>query len=197
MCMLMLSTKLYISFSSDYALAQYDVESMQLESDISETKSSDLDLDFCSLDKSDQSVLLSLKQRREDILKWEKDLQIKENVINATKSHVESRINELKELEQKVENVLEKYIHIESEKIRSLVKIYENMKPQEAAMIFEDLENNTLIEVLDQMKEAKAAPILAKMNLEKARELTVLLATEGKRLLHEGRICICEDMIKN
>ena len=61
-------------------------------------------------------------------------------------------------------------------KILSLVKIYENMKPKDAARIFEKMELDTLLEVAERMKERKLAPIMAKMNPEKARDMTVELA---------------------
>ena len=57
----------------------------------------------------------------------------------------------------------------------SLVKIYENMKPKDAARIFEDLELDTLLEVSERMKERKLAGIIAKMSPQKAREITIEL----------------------
>jgi flagellar motility protein MotE (MotC chaperone) len=60
--------------------------------------------------------------------------------------------------------------------MRSLVKIYENMKPKDAAKIFEQLDMGIMLEVVERMKEQKVAPILAEMNPVKARELTSELA---------------------
>ena len=59
---------------------------------------------------------------------------------------------------------------------RGLVKLYESMKPREAAAIFNDLAMPVLLEVLDRMKEAKAAPVLAAMQPDKARQVTAELA---------------------
>jgi len=59
---------------------------------------------------------------------------------------------------------------------QSLVKIYENMKPKDAARIFEQLEMAVLIPVVERMKERKTAPILAKMDPVKAQAITVELA---------------------
>ena len=49
------------------------------------------------------------------------------------------------------------------------------MKPKDAAKIFEELEMTTLLEVAERMKERKLAPVMAKMNPERAREITVEL----------------------
>ena len=52
------------------------------------------------------------------------------------------------------------------------MKLYEAMKPRDAATIFNDLEMPVLLQVVDRMKEAKAAPVLAAMQPDKARDLT-------------------------
>jgi len=64
--------------------------------------------------------------------------------------------------------------------MKSLVKVYESMKPKDAARIFERLEMDILIDVTVRMKEVKMAAVLAKMESEKARELTVRLANLRK-----------------
>jgi flagellar motility protein MotE (MotC chaperone) len=59
---------------------------------------------------------------------------------------------------------------------KGLVKVYEAMKPRDAATIFNDLETPVLLQVVDRMKEAKTAPVLAAMQPDKARDLTAKLA---------------------
>ena len=49
-------------------------------------------------------------------------------------------------------------------------------RSREAATIFNDLEMPVLLQVVDRMKEAKAAPVLAAMQPDKARDLTAKLA---------------------
>jgi len=50
------------------------------------------------------------------------------------------------------------------------------MKPRDAARIFEELDMDTLLLVAERMKERKLAPLMAQMNPEKAKEMTVELA---------------------
>ena len=59
---------------------------------------------------------------------------------------------------------------------QGLVKVYEAMKPRDAAVIFNDLQMPVLLPVIDRMKESKAAPVLAAMNPDKARDVTAGLA---------------------
>ena len=57
-----------------------------------------------------------------------------------------------------------------------LVKTYEAMKPREAASIFDALDMQVLLQVLDRMQERKAALVLAAMQPDRARLATQLLA---------------------
>lgn len=127
-------------------------------------------------------ILQSLAARREQIEKWEEDVHMKENLLAATEVRINKRIDEIKTLEQNVRGLLAQYEKQEDANIRSLVKIYENMKPKDAARIFDELEMPVLMMVADRMAERKAAPILAKMNPKKAKELTVELAEQRKML---------------
>lgn len=128
------------------------------------------------------NILQSLAARREKIEKWEEEVRTKENLLAATEVRLGKRIEEIKTLEQNVRTLLAQYEKQEDANIRSLVKIYENMKPKDAARIFDELEMPVLLMVADRMAERKAAPILAKMNPVKAKELTVELAEQRKTL---------------
>jgi flagellar motility protein MotE (MotC chaperone) len=59
---------------------------------------------------------------------------------------------------------------------QSMVKLYEAMKPRDAAAIFNDLSMQVLLQVMDRMKDAKAAAVLAAMSPDKARDVTGALA---------------------
>jgi flagellar motility protein MotE (MotC chaperone) len=69
----------------------------------------------------------------------------------------------------------------EDGRLRSLVRIYESMKPKDAAQIFDKLEINVLLGVVERMKEQKVAPILASMQPDRARQVTDMLADKSQR----------------
>jgi flagellar motility protein MotE (MotC chaperone) len=54
--------------------------------------------------------------------------------------------------------------------------MYEQMKPGEAATIFNDLDMQVLVKVAGGMNPRKMAPILAKMTSVRAQALTLALA---------------------
>lgn len=131
-------------------------------------------------------ILQSLAARREQITSWEEEVRTKENLLEATELRIGKRIDEIKTLEKNVRVLLEQYEKQEDASIRSLVKIYENMKPKDAARIFDELEMPVLLMVADRMSERKAAPILAQMDPKKAKDLTVELS-EQRQMLNDTK----------
>ncbi|AIL64685.1 hypothetical protein NOVO_01440 [Rickettsiales bacterium Ac37b] len=125
-------------------------------------------------------LLQNLGKRRKQLEEWSQSMSTKEAVLTAAELKVNNKIEELKKLKSEIEQLLALYNKKEDTKISSLVKIYENMKPKDAAKILEDLEMPILLEVIDRMKEAKAAPILAQMTPEKATVLTEEYAKQKK-----------------
>lgn len=125
-------------------------------------------------------ILETLSARREQLAKWEEDIKTKERVLDATELRLNKKIDETKTLETSVKTLLEEYKKQEDAKIRSLVKIYENMKPKDAARIFDELDMPVLVLVVDTMSERKVAPILANMNPLNAKKLTMELAEDRK-----------------
>ena len=70
----------------------------------------------------------------------------------------------------------------EEARLASLVKIYETMKPKAAAEIFDRLEMPVLIAVVERMREAKSADVLARMDPVKAKQVTSELARRSELL---------------
>jgi flagellar motility protein MotE (MotC chaperone) len=60
----------------------------------------------------------------------------------------------------------------------ALVKMYEGMKPADAAAIFNQLDGKVLVRLARGINPRKMAPIMAKMDATRAQELTVRLADE-------------------
>jgi flagellar motility protein MotE (MotC chaperone) len=128
--------------------------------------------DTRSCSKSELDVLESLAERRKELDRWQQDLIKKEKVMDAAKLQVDTKIAQMETLRGQIEGMLKEYSTKEYAKIKSLVKVYENMNPKDAARIFDTLEMPILMEVVANMKEARLAPILSKMNDATAKEVT-------------------------
>jgi len=129
---------------------------------------------------SEIEVLQSLAKRRDELNKREQELAAREALLNAAEQEVDRKITELNKLRSELEKLLGQQQNMEAERITSLVKIYENMKPKEAADIFNTLDMDILLAVISRMAERKSSPILAAMNTERARLVTIRLAEMRK-----------------
>ncbi len=121
-------------------------------------------------------LLENLATRRALLEARGREIDMREKLLAAAEARVEDKIAELKEIRAAVESLITQFDSVEDAKIKSLVKIYESMKPKDAARIFDSLELDVLIEVIGRMREAKAAAIIAKMNGESAKIITTELA---------------------
>lgn len=118
-------------------------------------------------------VLQSLSQRRAELDRRAADLEQRETLLEAAQKNIESKVGELQSLKAELQSLLHNVDEQQNERIKSLVKIYETMKPREAAAILETLDMAVTLDVLEQMKETKSAPILAAMDPQKASAITV------------------------
>jgi flagellar motility protein MotE (MotC chaperone) len=126
--------------------------------------------------KSEIEVLKSLRDRRQDLDKREQSLRLRENLLKATEKRLEKRVGELKEIEAKIEKSHQQNEEKSKKGMESLVSMYSNMKPKDAARIFNTLDMEVLVSLVDQMNARKMAPVLAKMKPVVAKALTVEIA---------------------
>ena len=126
--------------------------------------------------QNELDLLQNLSKRREALDQREKDFDLKSKVLDASEKHLNDKIAEMKTLEAELKKVLAMYDEKQSTQIKSLVKIYENMKPGDAANIFNEMQMPILLEVIDKMSERKVAPVLAAMDPKRARDVTQELA---------------------
>jgi len=133
----------------------------------------------------EKAVLLELRQRRERLDTREAGLAQRESLLAAAEQKLATRIGELQALQKRLEELDAARRQREDASWQGLVKLYEAMKPRDAATIFDDLDMPVLLQVVDRMKEAKAAPVLAAMRPDKARDLTAQLAQ--MRIRREGQ----------
>lgn len=135
---------------------------------------------------SERTVLLELRQRRQELDTREAAVAARESLLVAAEQKLSARVGELQALQTKLEALDATRKQREDASWQGLVKVYEAMKPRDAANIFNDLDMPVLLQVADRMKESKAAPILAAMQADKAREVTTQLAQMRTRRDNPG-----------
>ena len=128
------------------------------------------------LTQAEIDLLQQLAERRENLDAREQELDIQSGLLTAAETRIDKKVKELKTLQAAIAKLIKSYDDQQNAKLQSLVKIYENMKPKDAARIFGELDMDTLLMVAERMKERKLAPIMAKMDPTKATEITVELS---------------------
>ena len=125
-------------------------------------------------------LLQELAERRTVLDAREQELEEREALLKAAEQKLLEKQTELNSTKDEIKVLLKKQNKQEKAKVNQLVAIYENMKPKDAANIFNELEMPILLQVINNMKERKVAPVIASMNAEKARILTKELADQRR-----------------
>jgi flagellar motility protein MotE (MotC chaperone) len=129
---------------------------------------------------TERALLERLGERREEWQQKGRDLELREKLLENAEKKLETRINDLKTLEEKSATAAPGRGDTEAGALRNLVTMYETMKPKEAARVFDRLRHDVLVPVVLQMNPRKMAEVLAVMSPEAAERLTVALATRAR-----------------
>ena len=134
--------------------------------------STDSDLEFSEVR---MELFEDLSARRQDLQNRERELSVREALLKAAEQEIDQKYKELVSLRSEIQDLLVEQSEEEQKRVASLVKIYEGMKPKDAARIFNTLDLDVLLQVVSQMSERKSAPIIASMTPDRARTLTMML----------------------
>jgi len=121
-------------------------------------------------------LLQKLAARRKELDSRAQEISQQEVLLKAAEQRIDDKISKLSSIESGIDVKVQQKEQQDAQRIQGLVKIYETMKPAEAARIFEGLDMPVLLDVLDHMKERKVAPILAALDPDRAKQITVALA---------------------
>jgi flagellar motility protein MotE (MotC chaperone) len=127
---------------------------------------------------SEVDVVNSLGKRRRELDARDSQLGIQANMIAAAEARVDSKIAQLKQLQAQINALLVQHDDAQKTQIASLVKTYTSMKAKDAARIFNSLPDEVLVPVAHDMKSDVLGLVMANMNPDSARELTVKLANK-------------------
>jgi flagellar motility protein MotE (MotC chaperone) len=127
----------------------------------------------------ERAILESLHNRRQQLDARSRELDMRESLLKAAEKRVEAKVTELKGVETRVKTVMGTRDTAEAKRLKSLITMYESMKPKEAARIFDRLAMKILVEVSTHMNPRTMSAILAQMTPEAAERLTVELANRA------------------
>jgi flagellar motility protein MotE (MotC chaperone) len=125
---------------------------------------------------AERALLESLRARRQELDRRDQAAAEREMLIAAAERRLAERVDSLAALQARLEAAETARTDREEAGWRQLVKLYEGMRPRDAATIFDELEMPVLVQILHRMGERKAAPVLGAMRPDRARLLTAELA---------------------
>lgn len=124
---------------------------------------------------TDPEILQHYAERRAELDRRAREIDQRQALLEAAEKRIDQKLQELEKVRADIQKLLKTGDEQQSAQVESLVKIYETMKPKEAARIFEEMDMPVLLSVIQKMKETKTAPILAAMEPVKAKEVTSAL----------------------
>lgn len=123
---------------------------------------------------SDEEInhFAKMNERKRELDAREEELNRMETELAAQKVDLEKRMNELDSTRRQISSILDDKVKADDKKVDALVQVYTNMKPQQAAKIFETMDEDLAIEILGRMKRKPAAEVLNLLKAEKAQTLS-------------------------
>ena len=113
-----------------------------------------------------------IQRQREDLVDLQQQAAVQEKILDRSRRRVEAVIAEL-DAKQSV------YLEERERSATHLARMYEAMKPEQAASIMAALESELVLEILVRMKERQAARILARMDPGYAAGISTSLSAYG------------------
>jgi flagellar motility protein MotE (MotC chaperone) len=125
---------------------------------------------------SEKAILERLQSRRQELEARAREIDIRESLLKAAEQRIQAKTEEMKAIEQRISAVNGQKSEADNARFKSIVTMYEGMKPKDAAKVFDRLEMSVLIEIASQIAPRKMSDILGLMQPESAERLTVELA---------------------
>jgi flagellar motility protein MotE (MotC chaperone) len=128
---------------------------------------------------AERAILERLHERRQELDKRARELDIREGMLKETEQRINAQMKEIKEVEAKEGPSGQKKEESGTVRFKTLAVMYENMKPKDAAKIFDRLDIKVLLDMTSQINPRKMSEILAQMSPDAAERLTMELANRA------------------
>ena len=115
-----------------------------------------------------------IQQEKESLLTLRQAVSVQEKVLEQGRAHLEAIISKLDAKQTE-------YIEERERSAAKLAKMYEAMKPAQAAPIISALELDIVLDIMTRMKERPAAKILAHMDAGLAAQVSTRMSLTGGR----------------
>lgn len=139
-----------------------------------------------AMSPAERALVERLGERREQIDARQRELDLREKLLETAERKLDGRVGELKAVEEKLDAKKDEKEGSEAQGLKKLVIMYENMKPKDAARVFDRLPADVLVPMVLQMNPRKMSEVMASMSAESAEKLTVALANRARAARSDG-----------
>ncbi len=130
---------------------------------------------------TERALLERLGERRDELQQRARDAEAREKLLQDQERRLDERVAAIKASETGQKSAAAaRASEADAAAMKSVVTMYENMKPKDAARVFERLPADVLIAVVQPMNARKMSEILAAMSPDSAEKLTVALAARAR-----------------
>jgi flagellar motility protein MotE (MotC chaperone) len=129
-----------------------------------------------SVSPSERAILERLQARRQELEQRAREIEIRESLLKSAEKRIEGRVEEAKATEAKISTATGQKAEQDAARFKSIITMYEGMKPKDAAKVFDRLEMSVLYDIASQIAPRKMSDIMGLMQPEAAERLTVELA---------------------
>jgi flagellar motility protein MotE (MotC chaperone) len=121
-------------------------------------------------------LLRALEERSRELDAWSSQLADRARMLEVIEVRAAEQVQALKAQREALETVLASVEEGTEVEVTRLVKIYENMKPKEAARIFEAMPAEVAAGFIRRMNEGKSALVMGRLAAEHAYAITLAMA---------------------
>lgn len=143
------------------------------------------EFDPLMLDENQIKILQAMSKKEADttIADDRANIVKQEELVKVAKEKIGKQIDHLEAIQKDIKSTTNELTKQEKENVERMVKIYEAMKPLQAADILNKLELTALSQILKGMNPKKAALVMAGMDQMKVRYVTLIMLKDEKAQL--------------
>ena len=130
----------------------------------------------CEISEDFQPMLDAFRQREARLESQEIALQNRMQALKIANREVDLKLAELTQAEEALRDTIALAESAAETDLDRLTKVYENMKPKQAAILFEEMDPNFAAGFLGRMRPESAAAVMAGLSPEAAHAFSVVLA---------------------
>jgi flagellar motility protein MotE (MotC chaperone) len=125
---------------------------------------------------SERAILERLQARRQELEQRAREVEIRESLLKSVEKRIQAKVDEAKGNDAKATADAAAKVEADAARFKGIITMYENMKPKDAAKVFDRLDMGVLYQIASQIQPRKMSDILGLMQPDAAERLTVELA---------------------